>query len=271
MSAAAVAAPEEELQAFKFTLRSDERSRLFKPGYRCPQTMTYLELCEYMTQESNKAGFDPLRPKIVSKRRLLDYVIFYCVHSRDHPDQSREAKGLAPAQSKRPDRSEEGTRCLYTGCKFEIRMRRSNDVVLAEQLSAEELKAMKETTKFVWYVDSKEDQMRDDRKVITDCNCFTHTGHPRRSFPLSDVTDAIRKRIHQEATNNVTVASIQSIILQVFKVMLSDFQVRCVMSDVLEFQMHVVGFMSDVWSFRCMFWGSRVMFGVSDECFGVHE
>ena len=67
-------------------------------------------------------------------------------------------------------------------------------------------------------MDSKEDQQRDGRKVITGCNCFTHTGHPRRRYPLSDVTAEIRNRIKEEATNNVSVASIQSIILGVFKV-----------------------------------------------------
>ena len=105
---------DDDLPEYKCTVRADERSRLFKPGYRCPESMTYWELCEYMTTESNKAGFDPLRPKIVSKSRILDYVIFYCVHSRDHGDQSREAKGLAEAQSKRANRSEEATRCLHT-------------------------------------------------------------------------------------------------------------------------------------------------------------
>ena len=147
---------DDDLPEYKCTVRADERSRLFKPGYRCPESMTYWELCEYMTTESNKAGFDPLRPKIVSKSRLLDYVIFYCVHSRDHGDQSREAKGLAEAQSKRANRSEEATRCLNTGCSFEIRMIRTKDIEL------------------------------------------------------------------------VSVASIQTIILAVFKVMLSDYQVSCV-------------------------------------------
>jgi hypothetical protein len=218
----------DDLPAFKCNLRADERSRLFKPGYRCPESMTYLELCEFITAESNKAGFDPLRPKIVSKNRLLDYVIFYCVHSRDHGDQSREAKGLAEAQSKRANRSEEATRCLHTGCSFEIRIMRNKDVELPTEQSTEELKEIKKSTKFNWYVDSKEDQQRDGRKVITGCNCFTHTGHPRRRYPLSDVTAEIRNRIKEEATNNVSVASIQSIILGVFKVMLSDYQVSCV-------------------------------------------
>jgi hypothetical protein len=213
---------------FQCNLRADERSRLFKPGYRCPESMTYLELCEYMTSESNKAGFDPLRPKIVSKSRLLDYVIFYCVHSRDHGDQSREAKGQPEAQSKRSNRSEEATRCLNTGCSFEIRMIRTKDIELPEHQTADELKEMKKSTKFDWYVDSKEDQHRDGRRVIPGCNCFTHTGHPRRVYPLSDVTEKIRNRIKEEATNNVSVASIQTIILAVFKVMLSDYQVSCV-------------------------------------------
>ena len=220
---------DDDLPEYKCTVRADEHSRLFKPGYRCPESMTYWELCEYMTTESNKAGFDPLRPKIVSKSRILDYVIFYCVHSRDHGDQSREAKGLAEAQSKRANRSEEATRCLHTGCSFEIRMMRTKDVELpTEQQSADELKEMKKNTKFNWYVDSKEDQQRDGRRVISGCHCLIHTGHPRRVYPLSDVTADIRNRIKEEATNNVSVASIQTIILAVFKVMLSDYQVSSV-------------------------------------------
>jgi hypothetical protein len=197
----------DDAPVFKCNLRADERSRLFKPGYRCPESMTYLEL---------------------SKSRLLDYVIFYCVHSRDHGDQSREAKGQPEAQSKRSNRSEEATRCLNTGCSFEIRMMRTKDIELPEQRTADELKEMKKNTKFDWYVDSKEDQHRDGRRVITGCNCFTHTGHPRRVYPLSDVTEIIRNRIKEEATNNVSVASIQTIILAVFNVMLSDYQVSCV-------------------------------------------
>ena len=203
----------DEVPQFKCTLRADERSRLFKPGYRCPESMTYIELCEYMTKESNKAGFDPLRPKMVSKKRPFDYVVFYCVHSRNHGDQSREAKGMAEATSKRADRSDEATRCLFTSCSFEIRMTRNNDVVIPTNMTTVELKFFKSSTKMEWFVDSKEDQIKEGRyKITKDCNCFTHTGHPRRTFPLADVTGDIRKRIHEEARNNVSVASIQSLI-----------------------------------------------------------
>jgi hypothetical protein len=108
-------------------------------------------------------------------------------------------------------------------------MMRNKDVELpTEQQSADELKEMKKNTKFNWYVDSKEDQQRDGRRVITGCHCLIHTGHPRRVYPLSDVTADIRNRIKEEATNNVSVASIQTIILAVFKVMLSDYQVSSV-------------------------------------------
>jgi hypothetical protein len=87
----ASAASAHEVPDYKCTLKADERSRLFKPGYRLPDKMTYEELCTYVSQESNKAGFDPLRPRILNKSRTLDYVNFYCVHARNHGNQSREA------------------------------------------------------------------------------------------------------------------------------------------------------------------------------------
>ena len=124
---------------FKYTLRADERSRMFKPGYRFPNAMTYKELCAFVSLESHKAGFDPLRPKVVSKLRMLDYVKFYCVHAREHPNQSRKAKGLEPATSKRADRSDEATRCLFTSCEFEMRVRRSDKEDVAAQMSHDEL------------------------------------------------------------------------------------------------------------------------------------
>ena len=87
------------------------------------------------------------------------------------------------------------------------------------------MKVMKATNKFVWYVDSLEDQQKEERFAFSKCHCFTHTGHPRRVYPLADVTDAMRLRIASLAQNNVSVASIQSSLLQEFNVMLSDFQV----------------------------------------------
>ncbi len=215
----------QEVPEYKCTLRADERSRLFKAGYRFPAEMTYKELCAFVSEESNKAGFDPLRPRIINKSRTMDYVIFYCVHARNHGDQSRSAKGLSEATSKRADRSEEGTRCLYTSCEFQIRVQRATDVEVATNLSKEELKEIKKNKKFEWYMDSTEDQSKDKRYIAPNCHCFTHTGHPRRKYPLADVTPAIRELIRVSARNNVSVASIQSIILDQKKVMLSDFQV----------------------------------------------
>ena len=215
-----VAVPE-----YKCTVRADERSRMFKPGYRFPVEMSYLELCSCVSQESNKAGFDPLRPRLVNKARQLDYVIFYCVHSRNHGDQSREAKGKPEATSKRANRSEEGTRCMFTSCEFEIRVQRNRDVDVPLNMSKEELKVLKAETKFQWYVDSGEDQKNDGRYMQPDCHCFTHTGHPKRVYPLADVDANMRLRIAALARNNVSVASIQTSILDEFKVMLSDYQV----------------------------------------------
>ena len=78
-----------EVPVYKCVLRQDERSRMFKAGYRFPEPLSYHELCQFISKESNKAGFDPLRPRVHNVHRLLDYVTFYCVHSRDHGDQSR--------------------------------------------------------------------------------------------------------------------------------------------------------------------------------------
>ena len=215
------------LPDYKCTLRADERSRMFTAGYRFPEPMTYKELCQFISKESNKAGFDPLRPKVHNVNRTLDYVTFYCVHSRDHGDQSREALRKPEATSKRANRSEEGTRCLFTSCEFSIRVQRDREVNLPKpaEMSQEQVKVMKATNKFVWYMDSLEDQKKEERFAFSKCHCFTHTGHPRRVYPLADVTDAMRLRIASLAQNNVSVASIQSSLLQEFNVMLSDFQV----------------------------------------------
>lgn len=212
---------------FKCTLRADERSRMFKAGFRFPEPMSYKELCRFISTESNKAGFDPLRPRVHNVIRTLDYVIFYCVHSRNHGDQSREAKGLPESTSKRANRSEEGTRCMYTSCEFSIRVQRSRevDLPLPAAMSKEEMTVMKATTKFEWYIDSPEDQKKEDRFAFSNIHCFTHTGHPRRVYPIADVNEAMRERIALLAQNNVSVASIQTSLLQEFKVMLSDFQV----------------------------------------------
>ena len=198
---------------------------MFQAGYRFPEKMTYQDLCAFVAKESNKAGFDPLRPRIHNNHRQLDYVTFYCVHKRHHPEQSRLAKGLPESTSKRPDRSEEERRCLYTSCNFEIRVRRSLEVELATDMSTDDLKEMKKSTKFDWYMDSPQDQSKESRYIKSSCHCFTHTGHPRRVHPLSDVTPDMRSRIVALAQNNVSVASIQTSILDEFKVMLSDFQV----------------------------------------------
>ena len=212
---------------FKCTLRADERSRMFQAGYRFPELMSYQELCQFVSKESNKAGFDPLRPRVHNISRSLDYVTFYCVHSRDHGDQSREALGKAEATSKRANRSEEGTRCLYTSCEFSIKVQRGREIELPKpaEMSKDEVKQMKKEMKFSWYMDSLEDQRKDDRSALSKCHCFTHTGHPRRVYPLADVNDAMRSRIASLAQNNVSVASIQTSLLQEFNVMLSDFQV----------------------------------------------
>ena len=213
---------------YKCVLRADERSRMFKAGYRFPEAMSYEELCHFISKESNKAGFDPLRPRLHNVHRTLDYVTFYCVHSRDHGDQSRAALGKAESTSKRADRSEEGTRCMYTSCEFSIKVQRSRAVLLPSpaEMSKEAFRDMKKNDKYDWYVDSEEDQKKEERRVLKDsCHCFTHTGHPRRVYPIADVSDGIRARIAILAQNNVSVASIQSSILQEFKVMLSDFQV----------------------------------------------
>ncbi len=216
-----------EAPEYKCTLRADERSRMFEAGYRFPEAMAYKELCEFISKESNKAGFDPLRPRVHNVSRSLDYVTFYCVHSRNHGDQSREALGKAEATSKRPNRSEEGTRCLYTSCDFSIKVQRSRDIELPlpSDMSKDEVKEMKKNMKFMWYMDSLDDQKKEDRFALSNCHCFTHTGHPRRVYPLADVNDAMRSRIALLAQNNVSVASIQTSLLQEFNVMLSDFQV----------------------------------------------
>ena len=215
------------LPEYKCTLRADERSRMFQAGYRFPEPMTYKELCQFISKESNKAGFDPLRPKVHNVNRTIDYVTFYCVHSRDHGNQSRAALGKPESTSKRANRSEEGTRCLYTSCEFSIRVQRSRAVKLPmpAELSKEQVREMKTTTKFDWYMDSLEDQNKEERFVFSKCHCFTHTGHPRRVYPIADVTDAMRARIASLAQNNVSVASIQTSLLQEFGAMLSDFQV----------------------------------------------
>jgi hypothetical protein len=138
---------------------------MFKAGYRFPNAMTYNELCEFVSQESNKAGFDPLRPKLNSKARPLDYVTFYCVHGRDHKDQSRAARGQAPSASSRPVRAEENTRCLFTRCDFEMRVVRSNEDQFDSKMSLEELKIIKENHKVEWYVDSPDDQKKKEDTV----------------------------------------------------------------------------------------------------------
>jgi hypothetical protein len=92
-------------------------------------------------------------------------------------------------------------------------------------MSKDEVKQMKKEMKFSWYMDSLEDQRKDDRSALSKCHCFTHTGHPRRVYPLADVNDAMRSRIALLAQNNVSVASIKTSLLQEFNVMLSDFQV----------------------------------------------
>jgi hypothetical protein len=218
----AIHAPE-----FKCTLRANECSRMFAEGFRFPEPMTYKELCQFISTESNKVGFDPLRPRLYSSNRTLDYVTFYCVHSRDHGDQSREALGKPESTSKRANRSQEGTRCLYTSCDFSVRVQRSRevDLPLPAIVSKDELRAMKTNVKFNWYMDSREDQIKESRSQMKNSHCFTHTGHPKRVYPIADVTDVMRRRIATLATNNVSVASIQSSILEEFKVMLSDFQV----------------------------------------------
>ena len=200
---------------------------MFTEGFRFPEPMTYKELCQFISTESNKAGFDPLRPRLISSNRTLDYVTFYCVHSRDHGDQSREALGKPESTSKRANRSQEGTRCLYTSCDFSVRVQRSREVhlPLPALVSKDELRAMKTNVKFNWYMDSREDQIKEGRSQMKNSHCFTHTGHPKRVYPIADVTDVMRRRIATLATNNVSVASIQSSILEEFKVMLSDFQV----------------------------------------------
>ena len=211
----------------KCVLRPDDRSRMFKAGYRFPEPMTYHKLCEFISKESNKAGFDPLRPRVHNVHRLLDYVTFYCVHSRDHGDQSRVALGKAESSSKRANRSEEGTRCMYTSCEFSIKVQRSRavDLPLPAAISKEDFREIKKNSKYDWYMDSEEDQKKEERRILKDCHCLTHTGHPKRVHPIADVNDAMRERIALLAQNNVSVASIQSSILQEFKVMLSDFQV----------------------------------------------
>ena len=194
---AAVAPNVVPVPEYKCTLRADERSRIFQAGYRFPEQMSYKELCQFVSKESNKAGFDPLRPRVHNVNRTLDYVTFYCVHSRDHGDQSREALGKPEATSKRANRSEEGTRCMYTSCEFSVRIQRSREVNLPlyATMAKEDVKAMKSNMKFDWYMDSPEDQKKEQRFAFLNCHCFTHTGHPRRVYPLADVNDAMRSRI----------------------------------------------------------------------------
>ena len=138
---------------YKCTLRADERTRMFKAGFRFPGPMSYKELCKFISTESNKAGFDPLRPRVHNVNRTLDYVTFYCVHSRDHGDQSRAALGKAESTSKRADRSEEGTRCMYTSCEFSIKVQRSRAVLLPSpaEMSKEAFRDMKKNDKYDWY------------------------------------------------------------------------------------------------------------------------
>ena len=153
---AAVAPNVVPVPEYKCTLRADERSRMFQAGYRFPEQMSYKELCQFVSKESNKAGFDPLRPRVHNLNRTLDYVTFYCVHSRDHGDQSREALGKPEATSKRANRREEGTMCMYTSCEFSVRIQRCREanLPLYATMSKEEVKVMKSNMKFDWYMDS---------------------------------------------------------------------------------------------------------------------
>ena len=116
---------------------------------------------------------------------------------------------------------------MYTSCEFSIKVQRSRavDLPLPAAISKEDFREIKKNMKYDWYMDSEEDQKKEERRNIKDCHCLTHTGHPRRVYPIADVNDAMRERIALLAQNNVSVASIQSSILQEFKVMLSDFQV----------------------------------------------
>jgi hypothetical protein len=92
-------------------------------------------------------------------------------------------------------------------------------------MTKEQVNEMKATMKFDWYMDSSEDQKTEGRFAFTKCHCFTHTGHPKRVYPIADVDANMRLRIAALARNNVSVASIQTSILDEFKVMLSDYQV----------------------------------------------
>ena len=177
---------------------------MFTKGYRFEEPMTYKELRAYVALSSCRIGGPKLRAQCRKVDTVPDYVTFYCQHGRKHLDQSNRKEPANP-RSSRAKRQDEERRILYCECKFSMCVRRDMEYV---PVACEE--EGKSSAKCKWYVDSQGDQVREKRYRFQN-NCFKHSGHIRRSLPISDVTACISQYIVEHAKHNVGVSSIQSL------------------------------------------------------------
>ena len=222
---------------------------IFRDGYQF-QPMTYDALCETVAFESCRQGGPPLRPKrSLDSAGIIDYVTFYCPHGRKHQDQavSSADADAKSRRNKRASRANEDRRILFCGCNFSFRVRRDPKVAPVqivesgidqrEKEGAEgdsesgddrpKPSAIKANSSIVygWFVDSHKRQ-EEDHRYRKNYHCWDHSGHIRRSQPISDVTPVIRNLIAEHAKHNISIASISSMIFHKHKVFLSDTQIR---------------------------------------------
>ena len=185
---------------------------IFRDGYQF-QPMTYDALCETVAFESCRQGGPPLRPKrSLDATGIIDYVTFYCPHGRKHQDQAvPSADAVAKSRrDKRASRANEDRRILFCGCNFSFRVRRDPKVAPIQLVDSgidqrekdsdsdsddarPKQSAIKANSSIVygWFVDSQKRQ-EEDRRYRKNHHCWDHSGHIRRSQPISDVTAVIR-------------------------------------------------------------------------------
>jgi hypothetical protein len=198
----------------KFDIKFDLKGEgIFKEGYRF-QPMTYKSLCEHVAFESCRVGGAPLRPqRRLDDSGLIDYVTFYCPHGRKHVQQARRKDVKTPTSS-RASRANEDRRIMYCDCDFQLRVVRdpkfpirvveeehqeSGFVSQASSSPPQSVekglsKSSHDSTVYGWYVDCRQRQEEEGR-YRRNYHCFTHNNHMKRSQPIVDVDNRIRRAI----------------------------------------------------------------------------
>jgi hypothetical protein len=241
----------------KFDVAFDLKGEgIFKEGHTF-EPMTYKSLCEHVAYESCRLGGAPLRPqRRLDDSGLIDYVNFYCPHGRKHVDQAGR-KDVKNPSSSRASRVNEDRRVMYCDCDFHLRVVRDPKVlpiqvvedeheesVVFQQASSSPSegvekglsKLLHDSTIFGWYVDCRERQQQEGRYCRRNYHCFTHNDHVKRSQPIADVDERMRKLIKDDAQHNISIGSIGSKIFSKFGVYVSDEQLRF---ELLKLDIHV--------------------------------